>query len=393
MNGNIIGLTNNGVQLSGSKFTSKEIREQPELWLKTKDLFLSKIDEIKNFLDHVFQNEDIQIILTGAGTSAYIGEVLAGPMQKHINLPVRAIPSTDLVTHPELYILKHKPTLLISFARSGNSPESVKSVEIANIISSNVYHLIITCNEKGKLATTFNSKNTFVILLPPESDDKSLAMTGSFTSMLLTGLFIANIDNLSLVKKQVDILYEYGEHFFNTYIEDVKKIAKLKFNRAVFLGSGLFSGIARESHLKLQELTDGKIICKHDTFLGFRHGPKAVIDDKTLLVYLFSNNKYSQKYEIDLVNSVNSGETGCFKVGVMENEIPEIKLDTKIIFSKIGNKLEEEFLTIVSVLFAQTLGFFKSLDLGLEPDSPSERGMIHRVVQGVKLYDYKNKEL
>ncbi len=127
------------------------------------------------------------------------------------------------------------------------------------------------------------------------------------------------------MKSQINLLYNYGKFFFSSYTEEIKKIAKLDFNRAVFLGSGLFNGIAHESHLKLQELTDGKIICKHDSFLGFRHGPKAVIDNKTLIVYLFSNNRYSQQYEIDLVNSVNSGRNGCYKVGVMEKTYTDFR--------------------------------------------------------------------
>ncbi len=376
---------------NSSTFTAREIFGQPELWRKTYDLFMESVPNLKSFLNPIFEKKDIQILLTGAGTSAYIGEVLAGPIQKNIKIPSRAVPTTDLVTHPELFILKDIPTLLISFARSGNSPESVKAVELANTVSKNIFHLVITCNSEGKLAKHSDNNNSFVLILPPESDDKSLAMTGSFSSMLLMGLFIANINRLESIEQQVNILTVYAENFFDRFIEEVKKIAKLDFHRAVFLGSGLFSGIARESHLKLQELTDGKIICKHDTFLGFRHGPKAVIDKKTLLVYLFSNNIYSQQYEIDLVNSINLSGSGCYKVGIMEKDIADIELDSKIIFANNGEILDEEFLTVAEVLFAQTLGFYKSLELGLNPDSPSVSGMIHRVVQGVKLYDYNGQ--
>jgi len=373
---------------NGSTYTSDEIYGQPELWVKTFKLVKKNLSSLKQYIDAILWKDQLQIILTGAGTSAYIGEVLAGPMQKHFELPVRAIPTTDIVTHPELYFLKNKPTLLISFARSGNSPESVKAVELANIVCDEIYHLIITCNKEGKLAINVDGNNDYVFLLPAEADDKSLAMTGSFSSMLLTGLLIANMNKLDFAEKQVDILFKYGKRFLSIYLDEIKKIAKLNFYRAVFLGSGLLGGIARESHLKLQELTDGKIICKHDTFLGFRHGPKAVIDDKTLLVYLFSNNEYSQNYEMDLVTSVNDSNSGCFKVGVMEKNIKNLKLDSKIIFSENEESIEEEFLTVVSILFAQTLGFYKSLELGLKPDSPSDRGMIHRVVQGVNLYKY-----
>ena len=385
------GFTEEELHENGSFFTAKEIYGQPELWIKTFNMFKKNSLMLKEFLNDILEKQNLQIILAGAGTSAYIGEVLVGPIQKKLKIPTRAIPTTDLVTHPELFILKETPTLLVSFARSGNSPESVKAVELGNTVSGDIYHLIITCNPDGELAKNIKDKNTFVIILPEEANDKSLAMTGSFSSMLLVGLFLADINNLEHVEKQVELLNTYGKRIFNVYLGEIEKIAKLDFKRAVFLGSGLFSGIARESHLKLQELTDGKIICKYDTFLGFRHGPKAVIDEKTLIVYLFSNNTYSQQYEIDLVKSVANSGNGCYKVGVMEKNIPQIKLDSKIVLSENGKILDEEYLTVAEVLFAQTLGLFKSIDLGLKPDTPSVSGMIHRVVQGVKLYYYNGK--
>ena len=162
------------------------------------------------------------------------------------------------------------------------------------------------------------------------------------------------------------------------------------FKRAVFLGSGLLKGIARESQLKLQELTDGKVICKYDSFMGFRHGPKAVIDDDTLIIYLFSNNHYANLYEIDLVNAISESRKNLFTIGIMEKNIDSVKVDLRIVLSQNGKKIQEEFLPVVSVLPAQLLGLYKSLNLGLNPDSPSASGMIHRVVQGVNIYPYPN---
>ena len=385
----ILGLSNKELIQKGAIHTASEIYGQPELWLKTWNLITKKSFQLGSYLKDVLKQPELQIMITGAGTSAFVGEVLEGPMQKNTKIPTRAVPTTDIVTHPELFILEDKPTLLISFARSGNSPESVKAVELTNLLLKNIYHLIITCNPHGKLAKLSCSNKCFVFVLPPESDDQSLAMTGSFSSMLLTGLLISRFEELSKLKNQISLIHKYGCEFFDQYLSEIKKISDLDFNRAVFLGSGLFSGIARESHLKLQELTDGKIVCKHDTFLGFRHGPKAVIDDKTLITYLFSNNNYSQKYEKDLVTSVNTGRSGIYRVGIMEKELSNLSLDTKIIFSNGSESLDEEFLSVPLVLFAQLLGLFKSLNLGLKPDNPSEEGVITRVVQDVNLYQYE----
>ena len=371
-------------------FTETEILGQPDLWLKLWKSYQANKNSLKKFLEKFINNDEVNIILTGAGTSAYIGDVLLGAFNKNYCNHVSSIATTDLITHPEQYFNKTKKYLLISFARSGDSPESSQAILLSEQLSQKVYHLIITCNKDGGLIRTVSSKEHFILLMPPEADDKGLAMTGSFTSMLLAGILIARIIKEDNHDEQIRILHNYGMRIINKYSKNIQNVACKDFNRAVFLGSGMLKGIAKESQLKLQELTDGKVICKYDSFMGFRHGPKAVIHDKTLAVYLFSNNKYANLYELDLVKAIAANRRNLFSIGVMENEIDAPGVDLKIVLSENGKKLQEDFLPVVSVLPAQLLGLFKSLNLGLKPDTPSESGMIHRVVQGVKTYTYDN---
>ena len=295
--------------------------------------------------------------------------------------------------HPQHY-LNRKATLLISFARSGESPESLAAVHLANKFCEKVFHLIITCNPNGQLAlSTDQSRNpTLIFLLPPEADDQSLAMTGSFTSMLLAGLLISRIEEINKLKTQVDLLSSYAQNIIENYSDKLKAVAKLNFQRAIFLGSGPFRSVANESDLKVQELTDGKVICKFDSFLGFRHGPMAVINSTTLLVYLFSNNEYVHEYEKDLVKAINSGEKGLFSIGIIESANGDMELDLVIELSVNGEKIDEEFLSVCSVIPAQILGFYKSLEYGLNPDNPSEKETITRVVKGVTIYPYPASE-
>ncbi|MGD8780843.1 MAG: SIS domain-containing protein [Ignavibacteria bacterium] len=388
MNTSYLGISYHDLQEKGAINTAKEIACQPELWLKVWENINKKKNDLWLFLEGIYATEDLNIILTGAGTSAFLGDVLEGHFQKYTGIKTSAIATTELVTHPGYYLQKEKPMLLISFARSGNSPESVKAVELANKICKNVYHLVITCNSGGKLAKTVTGENSYILLMPPEADDQSLAMTGSFTAMLLSGLLVSRIRDIDKLLPQVNLLMNYGEKILSEYTEELKRISELDFNRAVFLGSGIFKGIACESHLKLQELTDGKIICTHDSFLGFRHGPKVVVNEQTLIVYIFSNDEYVLKYEKDLVKSVNEGRKALHSIGIMENELDDIELNLKVKLSSCEKRIDEPFLSIVSVLPAQILGFFKSLNLGLKPDTPSESGMITRVVQGVTTYPY-----
>ena len=279
---------------------------------------------------------------------------------------------------------------MISFARSGDSPESLAAIELADRCCKNMFHLIITCNPEGQVAKLTNLKNSYVLLMPKDANDQGLAMTGSFTTMLLAGILISDLKKFDKSKEYIDALSNYGKIILEKYHERIKAVAALDFNRVVFLGSGPLKGIARESQLKVQELTDGQVVCKYDSFLGLRHGPKAVIKDSTLVVYLLSSDDFVNKYEYDLVRSINAQKEKLYEIGIGETlkYKDDISLNLSIEVSDT-NQIPEEYFAICAVLPGQLLGFYKSLNLGLSPDSPSINKSINRVVQGVNIYKQK----
>lgn len=376
-----------------SSYTATEIMGQPYLWNRTYEDVVAAKQELSVFLNRVLVYDNLRVILTGAGTSAFIGDVLHKKFQKNFGRPTEVIASTDFISHPSDYIMdSEQPILMVSFARSGDSPESVAAVDLANEYCSTIFHLIITCNATGKLANLANLDNSFVLLMPAGANDKGLAMTASFTTMLLAGILVSDIDGLERNRKHVDQLVGYGKTILSKYSEKIKAIAALEFDRVVFLGSGTLKGIARESHLKVQELSDGQVVCKYDSFLGLRHGPKAVINESTLVVYLFSNDDFVNNYEFDLVRSINRQKEKLYEIGIGEviKNKESFSLDLSIEVAE-SNNIPEEFFAVCSVLPSQLLGLYKSLDLGLSPDSPSINNSINRVVQGVKIYKNKSK--
>ena len=375
------------LQNLGAFNTAKEISGQPELWLKIYSQILNDKERIANFLDNALP-EVCKIILTGAGTSAYTGLSLHGTFYRSLKVHTDAVATTDLVSHPEDYFFKTENIILVSFARSGNSPESMAVVNLADKLCKKCFHIVITCDEKGMLANFRSKSEKLTILLPPEANDKSLAMTGSYSGMLLCGFLIARLKEIESLKDQINILYLYGKKILEQYSQKLKEIASLDFERVVFLGSGPFYGTATESQLKMQELTDGTIVCKNHSYLGFRHGPKAVTNENTLLVFIFSNNKYVSLYERDLVLSMNKGKKALYTIGIFESQINDLKFDLAISLSENGNQLDEELMTVCDILPGQLLGFFKSLALGLKPDAPSVSGAISRVVEDVTIYNY-----
>ncbi|MDD4489869.1 MAG: SIS domain-containing protein [Paludibacter sp.] len=369
--------------------TISEIHQQPKMWLKEFDLIYQEKNSIETFLSKNNISKDAEIILTGAGTSAYIGNILTYilPLKGYKNC--KAVATTDLITHPDAFFSSEKNIVLVSFARSGNSPESLAAVEIVNKIAKKALHIIITCNEMGELVKNAQHDNSLILLLPPDTNDKSLAMTSSFTTMLVALLLLINVNKIEDQLNKINAISVSAKNMLDKYAFLIEKIASLNFKRAVFLGSGELKGIAEECQLKLQELTDGKVICKFDSFLGFRHGPKAVINNETLIVYLFSTNEFVRQYEIDLVKQINANNNVTAQIAISAGQslkIERVKFDLELVMDH-SFETSGEYSFIPYVLIGQTLGYYKSLFLGLDPDNPSVSGNISRVVEGVTIYN------
>ncbi len=370
--------------------TRKEIFHQPEVWQEVYALCLEKEIEVRAFLKRFVAAGGSRIVFAGAGSSAFVGEALTGLYQRELGLVAQAIATTDIVSHPSDYFFSQERILLVSFARSGDSPESVAAYRYAEAFSGHVSHLIITCNKKGKLAQmALENEHAYVLCLPEVANDKSLAMTASFTSMLLAGVLVGTRDDWRQLEGQVNLLCTYSRQLLGQQLSKLEHIARLAFSRVVFLGAGSLQAIARESHLKVQELSNGNVICKYDSYLGFRHGPRAVLTEGTLIVYLLSSSAYSARYELDLIRQVQADHQNIHSLAVGECAPLCSLIDTEISFSDTTPLLKDPFFSILAVIPGQVIGYCKSLALGLNPDQPSKDGVITRVVQGVTIYSIK----
>lgn len=371
--------------------TAKEIIQQPDTWRESvKNLIKNKI-EIKSFIDSFLSKKEFRIILTGAGTSAFAGEVCEPYLTSLLNKRVEAIATTDLVASPKSYFIKDIPTLLVSFARSGNSPESVHAVNLATQLVDDLYQVVITCNENGKLAkNTVNDEKSLLLLMPPQTNDLGFAMTSSFTTMVLNAMAVFNIDNIENFSSDVDKLSNSVNDFIENNIEKVTSLSNEDFERIVYLGSSTSKGIARESALKVLELTAGKVNASYDTPLGFRHGPKSVVDDETVSVIYISNDEYTRKYDLDLAKEMLAHKKNDKVVIVGDNIEEDILNKADYVFNveNINYNVENKvLLPLQQIIFGQMLSFLKSVNLGITPDNPCPTGEVNRVVQGVILHE------
>lgn len=384
----IFGMDKEKMKDLGAVYTVSEIRQQPMLWEETYNIVKENEEKIKSFLSRSL-NENTRIVLTGAGTSDYVGDTTYTYLAKKLNLRVEAIASTDLVSNPEEFIEEDVPTILVSYARSGNSPESVGAFNLFKDNVKDISQLVITCNSEGELAKKASiSDRDLCVLMPENSNDKSFAMTSSFSCMLLASLLIFDIKNLEENKKYVDIVINQGNSILDTKWADIKELTELKSERVVYLGSGALKGLCQEMALKNLELTSGKVVSVCESVLGFRHGPKSIINDETLVIFMNSNNKYTNLYDMDLIKEINS-DSGNHKLAVISYEKNEELKDVCDKYIEIDGQTIPEVYTVFNyMLFGQIFGLFNSIRLGISPDNPRPDGTVNRVVKGVVIHKY-----
>jgi tagatose-6-phosphate ketose/aldose isomerase len=388
----------------GSYHTQKEITQQPQLWKKTYEYMLGEKDNIQSFFQAMTdRHETVKVILTGAGTSAFLGECIAPYLSEscdHKQYIFQPIATTDIVSNPTQYLDPDTPTIMVSFARSGNSPESLASIELGEQLIDPFYQINITCNKEGNLATrSRNLEDALLLCLPEESNDKGFAMTSSFTCMMLSAILTFQHEQMKQFDSNIKDMSNRANGIMSDELNRIQKIAALPFSNLVYLGSGAFAGLAREAALKMLELSGGKVFTSHDSSLGFRHGPKSLLNDQSLVVMMLSNDDYTRKYDLDMLKELyeEKQRTSLKLVAISDDYIREADDHCDDYFCYGGNqgdlnKLEDVWALFPSIVYAQILAFYKSVNLGIRPDNPSPDGSVNRVVKGVTIYPFSESK-
>jgi D-galactosamine 6-phosphate deaminase/isomerase len=375
-----LGLRADQLAASGALWTAREIEQQPQMLQRTHALLAGLHAQLAEFIAPIASDPQARIILTGAGTSAYIGACLAPVLDLGLAARVDAVPTTDIVSSPHLYLHADQPLLLVSFGRSGNSPESIQAVTLAESLVRDVRHLVVTCNHEGALNRS-QVRQVMTLLLPEETHDVSFAMTSSFSCMMYAtlnalspaGAFDARIGAIAQSMRRV---IQETQH---TLLD----LASRKYDRVVYLGSGPFQHLAREATLKLGELTNGTVATCFDSPLGFRHGPKTFVNDRTLVVVFVSNDPLTRKYDHDLLDELRRDGRAARIIEVTTR--PRTYTDDTLQVPGMADAHDVELLWPY-VAIAQVYAFHQSRTLGFSPDNPNKEGTVNRVVQGVRLY-------
>lgn len=372
--------------------TPREIAQQPRSWLATHELFGKRHAEIREFLQSAGVSWDPArrptVFLIGAGTSDYVGRSLASLLRQSWQCEVLAVPSTDLLTHADDWLVPGRSYLWISFSRSGESPEGIAVVEQALKSHSGIHHLLITCNAEARmLRMAAGRREVLGIALPEQVHDRGLAMTSSFSNMVVFGQCLAHVDTPEVYGRILRELVEAGANFLDSAAASAANLARGNFTKACFIGSGALKAVATESALKLLELTGGQIQTMSESALGLRHGPMAALDEQTLLVAFLSRDEKVLRYETDLLEEIDRKQLVGTRVVVSAADKARFGAEAQYVLTHSPSiSMGDEYRPPLDVIFGQLLGLFFSISRGLKPDCPSPNGAINRVVQNVLIH-------
>lgn len=386
-----LGKSESYYQSHSAIHTVKEIVQQPSTWQKMADAMLARKDEIAGFMDRVLGTDNLRIVFTGAGSSAFVGEGMQYLLANEMGIRSETIHTTDFVSMPDSTYVD-VPTLLISYARSGESAESCSTVQFAKKRIKELYQVIIVCDRDSSLAKLgYESSNTLVLDMPKETCDLGFAMTSSVSNMILATWCLFHYKEMETYAGYVKALAGSAERELEAMDEMAVKIAAWDYRRIIWLGTGALKGLAREGAVKSMELTNGYVHAGYDAPTGFRHGPKTVINDETLTVHFLSNQPYSCNYDKDfaremigerqknqIVLVVPKDIAGCVE-GADYEVAYEIPADIPA-NSEIGAYIK-------GVLFVQLLSLEKSLERNFTTDNPCPSGEVNRVVKGIIIHE------
>jgi len=372
----------------GLAHTLREILQQPQTWRRTYQKvqkFSTRIEEFLNKAGLGMRRPiPLNVLLVGAGTSDYIGKSVCALLQKEWSCNVQAVPSTDLLTNVEEHILPDVDHLWISFSRSGDSSEGVAVLEEALAARPRIRHLVVTCNQNGKMARLGDRDNVLSLVLDDAVNDRGLAMTSSFSNMVIAGQALAHIRNLGAYGSIVESMTASASIALPVIVNMCQRMVDEGFSKVCFLGTGPLKAAAIESGLKVIELTAGRVVGLTESFLGLRHGPLSAIDRDTLVVGFLSAAARRRAFELDLLQEICTKKITEKCLIVAPTAVTD-GFENKLYF-ELPELISDLYLPPLFVLVGQLLGLSASIREGLRPDEPSPHGAISRVVTHVTLH-------
>jgi tagatose-6-phosphate ketose/aldose isomerase len=388
----LLGLPLAQKQEQGLEHTPREIAQQPETWHRTLEILRARESDIEQFLGACGVTGPAAdrpvVLLIGAGSSDYIGHCLHLLLRTRWQCEVFPVASTSLITDFSEFVLPGRRYLWISISRSGDSSEGVAVLERALAECPQISHLLVSCNSSGRMMKAVEGRaNCLAIELDERTNDRGLAMTSSFSNIVVAGQALAHAGGMADYEVTLDALAGAAESFLPRAATLASDLAHRGISRACFVGSGALAAASTESALKLLELTAGNVQAMAQHTLALRHGPMAALDRETLLVSFISSQTQRRRYDLDLLREIGRKGLVRVRVAVATTDADALRGEAEhVLAAHSTGAIPDLCRPVLDVIFAQLLGLFSSMHYGLKPDLPSPNGAISRVVENVGIY-------
>ncbi|MEG0541304.1 MAG: SIS domain-containing protein [Angelakisella sp.] len=387
---NYIGIDEAVLKSKGGYDAAFEIERQPRLWCEIIDAVMSNKDRVEKFLSELKKEQNLKVLLVGAGSSGLAANVVKGHIAKKTGLDVACVNSTKLILDPTAYLQQDRPTLMVSFGSSGSTPEGVESLRLAKSIVKNLYQILILCVDDGILVkNNEGDEKTLFIPLPKETKGKSFAATAEFTCLVLQALLIFDLENIALYKDYFGSVRTEAKDFFAQKIEKVIDLANEETILISSLGSNEMEYLAKETALKAVEFSDGRYLSNYNTSLEFRHGPKLITSSKIITLFYINSDKYVAQYDIDMLKEICRDTNNSVTVAFGHCDKEQLGCSPEYYFQFGRHELLEKVPTTALFMYAlamHSLISHISLKLGVEIDWPNTKGLVPKVADKVTIY-------
>lgn len=341
-------------------YTYQEIMSQGQAWEQT----LAAFDQQRSQLTQWLSLPREAIVFTGCGSTYYLSLAAAALWQSLTGWFASGVPASEMWLFPEA-TLTSQPSLLVAVSRSGETSETLRALQVfrqrsaADILGVTVY------------ADSQLARAAPRVLVTSGADEHSVAQTRSFSSMYvliqaMTAVAAGNQPVLEHLKQ----LPGCFERLVQAYAPLAKSLAEdLRRQHFVFLGSGAYYGLALEAMLKMKEMSLSAAEAFH--FLEYRHGPKSLVSDSTLVVGLLSEAARAEELKV-LAEMRRLGA----RVLAIDESSQGLEADDVVELNS-GLAYLERGALLLPVL--QLMAYYRSMANGLNPDMPTNLDAVVRL--------------
>jgi glucosamine--fructose-6-phosphate aminotransferase (isomerizing) len=330
--------------------TLREIVSQPYGWGKAFAQLEARRDEILAAWAKV---QPQQILVTGCGSTHYLAQTAAALLQTLTGIPARGLPASEIALFPDQVLYRPEQALLLTISRSGTTTETAAAMDKFRSRGGKAVWGI-TCYPD----TPVGQESDFV-LLTDMAQEQSIAQTLSFSTMLFTAQGLAALVGKHDIAPLGEVPDMCARLIEATYGLATHWGTELGVERFFFLGSGPRYGIACEAMLKMKEMSITNSEAYH--FLEFRHGPKALVDEKTMVVGLMGAEHFRHEAVVITEMAEMGGKTVTLVPG---------KDNAGHVTVHLPDTLPAWTMPVLYLPVVQSMAHARSMAKGLDPDKP-----------------------